>query len=160
MIFSHLSQADRYTPLHPLFAQVFNFMRTANLFALAPGRYSLVDEDLIAIVEQVAGRTRTMAKLEAHRRYIDLQLVLDGKDEMGWKPLADCYNPIGKHSQEKDILFFQDAPVAWIATPPEHFCIFFPEDAHAPLVSDHAIRKIIFKIAVTPRSTSDDAAAH
>lgn len=150
MIFSHLSQAERYSTLHPLFAQVFDFMRNTDLFALAPGRYHLDGEDLIAIVEQVAGRTREMAKLEAHRRYIDLQLVLEGDDEMGWKPLADCYNPIGEHSQEKDILFFQDAPVAWLATPPEHFCIFFPEDAHAPLVSDHPIRKIIFKIAVTP----------
>ena len=36
----------------------------------------------------------------------------------------------------------------WIATPPGAFCIFFPEDAHAPLVSAGNIRKVIFKIAV------------
>lgn len=151
MIFSHLTQADRYTTLHPLFGRVFDFMRSTDLFSLAPGRYNLLGEDLIAIVEQVAGRSREMAKLEAHRRYIDIQLVLEGNDEMGWKPLADCYNPLGEHSQEKDILFFQDAPVAWIATPPEHFCIFFPEDAHAPLVSEQRIHKIIFKIALAPQ---------
>jgi len=150
MIFSNLSQSDRYTSLHPLFPRAFDYIRNTDLFALAPGRYNLVGDDLIAIVEQVSGRTREVAKLEAHRRYIDIQLVLDGIDEMGWKPLADCYNPMSEHSMEKDIRFFYDAPASWIATPPDALCIFFPEDAHAPLVSNGQIRKVIFKVAVNP----------
>ncbi len=150
MIFSALSQSDRYVALHPLFARAFAYMRDNDLFNIAPGRYNIVGEDLIAIVEHVPGKTREMARLEAHRRYIDIQLVLDGIDEMGWKPLADCHNPVGEHSAEKDIRFFTDAPVSWIATPPDHFCIFFPEDAHAPLVSNGQVRKVIFKVAVNP----------
>jgi len=148
MIFSNLSQSDRYASLHPLFSRAFDYIRNTDLFALAPGRYNIVGDDLIAIVEQVSGKTRESARLEAHRRYIDIQLVLDGIDEMGWKPLADCYNPVGEHSMEKDIRFFHDAPASWIATPPDAFCIFFPEDAHAPLVSNGQIRKVIFKVAV------------
>lgn len=148
MIFSTLSQSDRYAGLHPLFPRAFEYMRNTDLYALTPGRYPIAGEDLFAIVEHVPGRSREMARLEAHRRYIDIQLVLDGIDEMGWKPLADCYNPVSEHSVEKDIRFFHDAPASWIATPPDHFCIFFPEDAHAPLVSEGVIRKVIFKIAV------------
>ena len=148
MIFSTLAQSDRYAGLHPLFPRAFDYMRNTDLYALAPGRYPIAGEDLFAIVEQVPGRTREMARLEAHRRYIDIQLVLDGVDEMGWKSLADCYNPVSEHSVEKDIRFFHDAPATWIATPPDAFCIFFPEDAHAPLVSEGVIRKVIFKIAV------------
>ena len=148
MILSTLAQSDRYAGLHPLFPRAFDYMRNTDLYALAPGRYPIAGDDLFAIVEQVPGRTREMAKLEAHRRYIDIQLVLDGVDEMGWKPLADCYNPVSEHSVEKDIRFFHDAPATWIATPPDAFCIFFPEDAHAPLVSEGVIRKVIFKIAV------------
>ncbi len=148
MILSALSQSPRYATLHPLFPRVFDYLRNTDLYALAPGRYPVVGEELFAIVEQVPGRTREMARLECHRRYIDIQLVLDGIDEMGWKPLADCHNPVSDYSVEKDIRFFHDAPASWIAVPPEHFCIFFPEDAHAPLVSDGHIRKVIFKIAV------------
>ncbi len=150
MIFSTLSQSDRYAALHPLFPRAFEYMRDTDLLALAPGRYNIVGEDLIAIVEQVSGKTKEMARLEAHRRYIDIQLVLDGDEQMGWKPLADCYNPVSEHSVEKDIRFFHDAPASWIATPPDAFCIFFPEDAHAPLVSTGEIRKVIFKVAVNP----------
>ena len=147
MILSTLSQSDRYAALHPLFPRAFEFIRNTDLLALAPGRYPILDKQLFVIVENVAGRVREAAKLECHRRYIDIQLVLEGVDEMGWKALADCTQPVSDYSAEKDIQFFHDAPASWIATPPGAFCIFFPEDAHAPLVSNGNIRKAIFKIA-------------
>lgn len=150
MIFSALSQASRYVGLHPLFPRAFDYVRATDLHALAPGRYHLDGDNLIAIVEHVPGKAREQARLECHRKYIDIQLVLDGTDEMGWKPLADCLNPVGDYSAEKDIRFFHDAPASWIAVPPDHFCIFFPEDAHAPLVSAGVVRKVIFKVAVSP----------
>jgi YhcH/YjgK/YiaL family protein len=148
MIFSNLSQSGRYTALHPLFQRAFDYIRNTELQALAPGRYPIVGDDLFAIVENMPGRTHGDAKLECHRKYIDIQLVLEGVDEMGWKTLADCLNPVSDYSAEKDIQFFHDMPATWIVTPPEHFCIFFPEDAHAPLVSNGGIHKVIFKIAV------------
>jgi YhcH/YjgK/YiaL family protein len=148
MILSALSQSDRYASLHPLFARAFDYIRDTDLFALAPGRYHIVGDDLIAIVESVPAKMKEVAKLEAHRRYIDIQLVLEGDETMGWKPLEDCLNPVSDHSEEKDIRFFHDAPVSWVPVPPDHFCIFFPEDAHAPLVGTGTIRKVIFKIAV------------
>ncbi|MGC2458423.1 MAG: YhcH/YjgK/YiaL family protein [Gallionellaceae bacterium] len=149
MIFSTVNQSGRYAALHPLFPRAFDYIRDTDLYALAPGRYPIVGDDLFAIVEHMPGRTRAAAKLECHRKYIDIQLVLEGIDEMGWKPLADCHNPVSDYSAEKDIRFFHDAPAAWIATPPDAFCIFFPEDAHAPLVGAGRIRKVIFKIAVS-----------
>jgi biofilm protein TabA len=148
MILSSLAQSARYASLNPLFQRAFNYIRDTDLYALAPGRYNVAGDDLIAIVEHVSGRSKEMARLEAHKRYIDIQLVLEGEEQMGWKPLADCYNPVGEHSTDRDILFFLDAPASWVAVPPDHFCIFFPEDAHAPLVGSGPIRKVIFKIAV------------
>lgn len=149
MILSNISHADRYATLHPLFPRAFDYIRNTDLHALAPGRHAIIGDDLFVIVEQVDGRTRAEARLECHRRYIDIQLVLEGTDEMGWKPLADCKQPIGDFNTERDIRFFQDAADSWISTPANAFCIFFPEDAHAPLVSTGKIHKLIFKIAVT-----------
>ena len=123
-------------------------MRNTDLLSLAPGRYPIIDKQFFVIVENVPGRTRANAKLECHRKYIDIQLVLEGTDEMGWKALADCREPVSDYSAEKDIRFFHDAPATWIATPPGAFCIFFPDDAHAPLVGKGIIHKVIFKIAV------------
>lgn len=148
MIFDTLANAGRYAALHPLFPRAFEFLRTTDLPALAPGRYPVAGEEIRAIVERVAGRSRADAKLECHRRYIDIQLVLAGCDEMGWRALGDCREPLAAYQAEKDIQFFRDPPASWIATPPGAFCIFFPEDAHAPLVSGGEIHKVILKVAV------------
>ena len=147
MILSTLTQSDRYAALHPLFPRAFEYIRNTDLLSLAPGRYPIVGEQLFVIVESVAGRAREAAKLECHRRYIDIQLVLEGTDEMGWKALADCTQPVSDYSAEKDIRFFHDAPATWIATPPGAFCIFFPEDAHAPLVSNGSCDTLLAKPA-------------
>ena len=148
MILDSLARADRYTALHPLFARAFAFLREADLATLEPGRHAIDGDILFAIIEDAAGRTRAEAKLECHRRYIDIQLVLEGVDEMGWKPLGACTRPATDYDAARDIRFFDDTPANWIATPAGSFCLFFPEDAHAPLVSSGRIRKVVVKIAV------------
>lgn len=147
MILDTLARADRYLPLHPLFARAFEFLRGTDLSSLSPGRHSVQGEQIFAIVEACEGRTRQEAKLECHRRYIDIQLVLEGVDEMGWKPLTECVDPVSDYNEARDIRFFNDPPSNWIATPAGSFCLFFPDDAHAPLVSGGLIRKVVVKIA-------------
>ncbi|HQT32348.1 MAG TPA: YhcH/YjgK/YiaL family protein [Thiobacillus sp.] len=148
MILDTLARADRYSVLHPLFARAFAFLRQAGLSTLAPGRHAIEGEQLFAIVEHCTGRTRAQAQLECHRRYIDIQLVLEGTDEMGWKPVAQCASPVTDYDAARDIRFFSDAPSSWIATPAGSFCLFFPDDAHAPLVGSGLIRKVVLKIAL------------
>jgi YhcH/YjgK/YiaL family protein len=148
MILDTLANADRYSALHPRFAHAFEFLRGTDLLALAPGRYEVQGEQIFVIIENRPGRTRAEAKLECHRRCIDIQLVLEGVDEMGWMPRAQCVDPATDYDAVRDIRFFDDAPASWITTPAGLFCVFFPDDAHAPLVSAGTIRKAVVKVAV------------
>jgi biofilm protein TabA len=148
MIFDVLANTDRYAGLHPLFARAFAFLRETDFAAMPPGRYPLEGDTLFAIVEEAEGRTRDAAQLECHRKYIDIQFVLSGLDEMGWKPLVECREPAVEYSDKRDIAFFRDAPAAWVAVPLGAYCVFFPEDAHAPLVGEGPIRKVVIKVAV------------
>ncbi len=148
MILDTLAGSGRHLALHPRFARAFAFLHETDLLALAPGRHAVQGEDIFAIIEHCAGRTRAEARLESHRRHIDIQLVLEGVDEMGWKPLAECVKPIGDFDAARDIRFYDDAPSSWVATPAGAYCIFFPDDAHAPLVSGGMIRKVVMKVAV------------
>lgn len=148
MILDTLAESGRYRGLHPLFARAFDFLNDTDLHALEPGKHTVLGEQVFAIVEACMGRSRAEAKLECHRRYIDIQLVLAGVDEMGWKPLAECVEQATEYDAARDIQFFKDAPASWIATPPGSFCLFFPNDAHAPLVSGGLIRKVVVKVAL------------
>lgn len=148
MIVAPLSDADRYRPLPPRFGRAFDFLCATDIRALPAGRHAIDGDALFVIIEDSEGRTRAEAKLECHRRYIDIQLVVDGVDEMGWKPLAQCVDPVTDYDAVRDIRFFDDAPASWIAAPAGVFCMFFPDDAHAPLVSAGTIRKAVVKVAV------------
>ena len=97
------------------------------------------------------GRKREDALLEAHKKYIDIQLVLAGTDEMGWKSRSSCKQPSGEYDQETDVQIFADEPDAWLSVRRGAFAIFFPEDAHMPLISSGRLHKVVAKVAVDQR---------
>jgi len=88
------------------------------------------------------------ALLETHEKYIDIQLVLAGTDDIGWKPKSLCKQPTGESDQESDLQFFEDKPNTWLSIESGEFAIFFSEDAHMPLISSGQIHKIVVKISV------------
>lgn len=148
MILASLEVADRYAALHPGFAAAFAFLRTGQCDSLPLGKHALDGDRLFALIAEDAGRGRAGAPLEAHRRYIDIQYVVRGTDTMGWLPLERCRRPRGEFDIAKDIVFFDDAPAAWVDVPEGTFTIFFPDDAHSPLAGDGRPRKAVVKVAV------------
>jgi YhcH/YjgK/YiaL family protein len=148
MIIDTLEYAEKYNAIHPLFSQVFAYIKSTDLLALPVGRHAIFGDDVFVIIEHVAGQSRSTAKLECHRQYIDIQLVLSGVDEMAWRALSHCNQPASDYNASKDVQFFHDSPETWITTPAGAFCIFFPNDTHAALIGTQMIHKAVFKIAL------------
>jgi len=147
MILDKLSESGRYAPLHPDFARAFEFLAKTNLGALAAGRHDIDGDRMFVLIDHKDGRGREGARLEAHRKYIDIQYTFEGMEEIGWSPLAACRPPTGGFDEAKDIGFFNDdRPSTWLSVPPGLFAAFFPEDAHAPLAGRGLLKKAIVKI--------------
>ncbi len=150
MILDHIEQADRYIYLHPLFARAFDVLRKINLAVLKPGRNEIDGDRMFVMLDLKTGKGRNEARLESHRKYIDIQLTVSGEEEIGWRRMGQCMEISEPFKPDNDIQFYADAPVAWVAVPPKHFAIFWPEDAHAPLAGTGALQKLIVKVAVNP----------
>jgi YhcH/YjgK/YiaL family protein len=148
VILDTLAHAGRYAGMHPGFARAFEFLRTRDLRALAPGRHDIDGDRMYVSIDHKAGRGEDGARLEVHRRYIDIQYTIDGDELIGWMPLARCVSPDGVFDESKDVGFFADRPATWMSMPPDSFTIFFPHDAHAPLAGRGLLQKAIVKIAV------------
>jgi YhcH/YjgK/YiaL family protein len=148
IIIDKLARAERYYDMHPAFEKAFTFLRREGLAELPADRHEIDGEKLFCMISKGPGRSRSEAKLEAHRKYIDIQYVIAGTDEMGWRPTADCKLIDTEYDADKDIMFFNDPPDSWTPVPAGSFVIFFPQDAHAPLVSSEEIHKAVLKIAV------------
>jgi len=154
MILAPLSDRARYAPLHPLFAQAFAWCDDAANLARADGRYDLLPGRLLVIVESGETKPRAVRRFESHRANIDIQVNLTGPEAMEWTPVAglhveDDFAPDG------DIAFYAEPsrPITRLLVPPDHFAVFWPEDAHKPVLHPHDVampyRKLVFKVAVT-----------
>ena len=148
MIVDKLDKFHLYTHVHPLFKEAFLFLQKHASLPFDPSKQEVRGKDLIAIIEESKGKTEQHARLEAHRKYIDIQYVYEGHDKMGWSPLERCKHVSESYIPEKDILFFSDRPESWVYVPKGYFTVFFPEDAHAPLAFEGHVKKIIMKVAL------------
>ena len=148
MILDTLAHAARYAGMHAGFARAFEFLETTDLSALASGRHDIDGDRMYVSIDHKDGRGEEGARLEAHRRYIDIQFTIDGEELIGWMPLARCQAPDGPLDETKDVVLFADRPTTWVAVPPGSFTIFFPHDAHAPLAGHGLLKKAVVKIAV------------
>ncbi len=148
MILDHLDQYQTYLPLGERFQRAFAFLRSNDLAGLADGRHEIQAQEVFALVSRTAGRGKANSPLEAHRRYIDIQFVLAGRDVMGHRPAAGCQAQSPGYDAAKDLVFFVDEPESWLAVPAGQFAIFFPADAHAPLTGEGQVHKVVVKVAV------------
>lgn len=150
MILDVLENAHRYRALNKGFTKAIEFLLRPDLKELPLEKYEIDGNRVYAMVSKNPGRRKEDAQLETHEKYIDIQLVLAGTDEMGWKPKSLCSQPVGEYDPKSDIQFFADEPDAWISTKCGAFAIFFPEDAHMPLISSGQLHKVVVKVAVDP----------
>ena len=148
MILDRIEHGDQYAKLQPRFAQAFKFLRRPDLATLSDGKHEIDGKRIYATVGKFPGRRRDEAKLEAHRRYVDIQFLVAGREEMGWKSRRLCSVCDGAYNAEKDVEKFGDSPDSWVSLEPGAFALFFPQDAHAPLVGEGELHKVVVKVAL------------
>lgn len=138
---------QRYTPLHPLFQRAFEFLECDDLADLAAGRHEISEKHgLFAVVANELQNDDTPPRLEAHRKYIDIQCVLDGEHAIGWLPLHECKAAVAPYDKDRDIIFFEDPPRFSLTLTRAHFAVLFPEDAHAPVAVNNMVHKVVVKV--------------
>jgi YhcH/YjgK/YiaL family protein len=149
MIIDTLANGGKYAALHPNFKIAFDYLLTTDLAALEVGKFEIAD-GLKAIVSDNEGKTADVAaeKFECHNKNIDIQVCIRGNETIGWKPRTDCTAPKGEYNDEKDVLFYADAPDMHFDLKGGQFVIFFPEDVHAPMIGEGLIKKLVFKVRI------------
>lgn len=105
MILDSLKNKERYASLHPRFKTVFDFIDTHDIAAMECGRHDIDGDDVFVNVQELDLRDRSQARLELHRKYIDIQLLLRGPEEVfGWsekKDLSAIFRTIILHTANR-----------------------------------------------------------
>ena len=146
MIIDHISNIRRYQKLHKHFPEIIEHLEKTNIKTLSTGKHVIIKDQAYVSIDKVPARNKENAYLEAHRKYIDIQIIFSGLDAMGWKSVLHCTQVQKDYDKEKDIIFYKDAPDFFVPVAPEFFVIFLPEDAHMPLIGTEEIYKAVLKI--------------
>jgi YhcH/YjgK/YiaL family protein len=147
MIIDTLDNAAKYYNVHPLFQKAFEYIKTQDLKSLEVGKFEISEGLKGAVAEKEGMKAEESAsKFECHNNHIDIQLCITGPEIMGWRPRSKCSSLKGEYNAEKDVLFYNEAPDMHFTLNDNQFAIFFPEDVHAPMISDGVVKKMIVKV--------------
>ena len=148
MIVDSLVNSQKYESLHPLFKKAFDFLKNTDFSKLNTGKIVIEGDELYANYAECATKTEAQAKMETHRKYIDIQVAIEKEELMGYIPTADLKQPRDEYNEAKDIQFFYDKATAMINVVPGQFVIFWPEDGHQPGIGEGPWKKVIIKVKI------------
>ena len=146
MILDSIKNAELYYSISPRIKEAFDWLEKTDIMALSAGRHDIDGDNLFVNVSDVDLKPRQEAALEVHNRYIDIQIMYGEQEEYGWAERSNCLAPREEFNSEKDVQFFNDIPQTFFTLNERQFAIFFPEDAHAPMLGEGRVRKLIFKL--------------
>lgn len=146
MIVSDLRNSQRIELLHPLFKRLFEYVKTHDLLHAELGRIELQGDELFINNVNPTCISSDKQVLEAHQVYIDVHILLEGVETIGWKSIDNVEHEVNPYDKEGDCVLYSDSPTAFVTLYPGQFMIVFPEDPHAPIIGEGKIRKLIAKV--------------
>lgn len=148
MVIGSLDQSARIESLHPAFKQVFDYIKAHDLLH-APLERVVLDGDRLFINNVEATLVpEDKQPLEAHRQYLDIHVLLEGSERIGWRDITDAGTPSKVYDEEGDYMLFDQRASTYVDLQPGQFAIVWPEDTHAPLIGEGKVRKLIVKALV------------
>ena len=143
MIFDKIAHWETYTGVNKYFLEGMEF--ALSLKEKSAGRYE--HGKVFAMVQEGNTRGTDTALFEYHEKYVDVQIMLQGKEMVGWCDRGElvCKDPF---DVMKDI-GFGEAAGQNISIEKGMFYVVFPHDAHRPCTHDETqtyYRKIVLKL--------------
>ncbi len=148
MIIDRINNAHLYYKVNAKFKQAFDYIRQINVDTIPAGKYEIDSEAMYVLVQEYNTKMKDQGAWEAHRRYIDLQYVVQGAEKIGYANMNHLQQ--GEYDASKDFLpLHGDGDL--FTLPSGSFVLLLPEDAHMPGIaidSPAPVKKIVIKIAV------------
>lgn len=153
MIFDRLSNSVQYEKLGEKIKKGFDFLKNNDLKNFQDGRYIIEGDEnepeIYANIQTLTTKKEEEKKWEVHRKYIDIQYVIEGEEKMGFGVLEGFKEVTVKYDETKDIEFLEGKKYSFVKLQQGDFAVFFPSDVHAPMLAVNdpcEIKKVIVKI--------------
>ncbi len=151
MIFDSIENRSLYSSISPRIRKALDYLSETDFTVMEQGRYDIDNDNIFALVQKYSSIPGEDGKWECHRKYIDIQYIVEGIETMGFRNINGMEN-ITEYDSEKDIQFLKGEG-DYVTVVSGFFGIFFPDDAHMPKLAPHDIsgdvKKVVIKIKIT-----------
>ena len=149
MVLGNLQYPSRYAGLGSGVLQGLKFLAENDLMKIPIGKHYIDGENIFFEISEFQSVPVEEKLFEAHKKYIDIQITLSGEEWYG-HAIVSLLNEVKPYSPEKDVVFYSGQGV-YLQTPPGHFILFMPEDAHKPGVffkNQGLVKKVVMKVKI------------
>lgn len=149
MIVDKLQHAGQYAELGERIKKGLEYLKNTDFLNMEPGEYEIDGRNLFAVVQSYNTKPIEEGKLEAHRKYIDIQYLAKGEELIGYAPLnnQEAYDD---YNADNDYILYKGEN-SFVKLSEGMFAIFYPQDLHMPCLRiDEAapVVKVVLKVLV------------
>jgi biofilm protein TabA len=147
MVVDSLSNRRLYAGLGTRISAALELLAKEDFRSQAVGKHEVDGTSLFYLVQSYTTKPVEQASWESHRKYLDVQYIVEGTERMGWAPISSLavtkpYDPAG------DAALYQGEGV-FVTAGPGTFFLLWPDDAHMPGIaagSPATVRKVVGKV--------------
>ena len=125
------------------------WLRINDLDKFSDGRYAIDGEKIFVSIQSY--ETKRDALFEAHRKYMDIQYMIEGEEKIGVANYSECKNEI-PYDSIKDIEFLSSNKTDnYQLLKKGEFLILCPNDAHKPSIAinnPNRVKKAVVKVLI------------
>ncbi len=130
-----------------------NKLGVDGLLKLEEGKHLIKDDGEVYLNRSsYKGKEFKDAKIEGHEKWLDIQLVLSGKENFGYvdKRKFDDSNITSSYDEVKDKANYEGELDAIVMLTSGFFALVYPNDLHKPCikVDDNTIEKAVVKVKI------------
>ena len=148
MIVDSFENLDTYRGLNPRLDKAFDFMKQTSFEGREDGRIEIDGDDVFALLQSYETEGAEAKPYEAHKKYIDIQFVLAGREYLYWALLSRL-STVTEYDETKDASALEGDAGIPLGLSKGIFTVLYPQDAHKPArIWDKAehVKKVVVKI--------------
>lgn len=149
MIFGNINHEKTYSSLDKDLLTCFEYAKNNQLIDYEKGSYVIDGEDLFVNIVGYETCEKEDRFWEAHRKYIDVHLMLDGCERIDINFIENLEQK--EYQEEGDFLPLDGKNNGYVELRENDFLVCYPEDAHMTAIKVNQkenIKKAIFKVIV------------
>jgi len=153
MIIATLAHIEEQVISSPALVYAFSFLKNLDSTVLQEGRKEIDGKRVFAIISAYTTKpVENDVELEGHKKYIDLQYLVEGEEAIAWIPAEQV--PVTCPYQPDRDAWTGNLPaesVSWLRLCAGQVALLYPSDAHAAqqaFIKPAPVLKVVVKVAV------------